>query len=225
MSQYNPGYSANYGSLRDAPNSPVNPDARPLPPGWVSQYDRNYNAWFYVNTNENPPRSSWVHPLGPPPPPSPRPGYAPPAGPPSSDNRGYSPSPYSGGYDQKPGYAQAPPPQRYDNYASPPPSGYGPSREGRGWFGGGQQPVQQQQPVIVESAPPQRKKHGIGMGTAVAAGGAGLLGGMLIEDLVERHDEHEREEGFDQGLSTGDPYMGGPDPGFDGGYDDDSGFF
>ncbi|KAI0637645.1 hypothetical protein C8Q77DRAFT_1087004, partial [Trametes polyzona] len=76
------------------PNGPPpNPDRRPLPPGWIEQWDSNYKTWFYVNTAENPPRSSWVHPLGPAPP-APQPsGYAPPSGPPPPDNRGYSPYP------------------------------------------------------------------------------------------------------------------------------------
>ncbi|KAG8792322.1 hypothetical protein FRC16_011460 [Serendipita sp. 398] len=43
---------------------PRNPDTRPLPDGWVTQYDPNYQAWFYINTREQPPRASWVHPLG-----------------------------------------------------------------------------------------------------------------------------------------------------------------
>jgi hypothetical protein len=30
-------------------------------------------------------------------------------------------------------------------------------------------------------------------------GAAGLIGGALLEDAFEDHDEHEREEGFDQG--------------------------
>ena len=48
---------------------------------------------FYVNTRENPPRSSWTHPLGPPPPsPSsgpPQGGFSPPQGGPQPDNRGW----------------------------------------------------------------------------------------------------------------------------------------
>ncbi|KZT62138.1 hypothetical protein CALCODRAFT_278193 [Calocera cornea HHB12733] len=32
-----------------------NPDKRPLPPGWVTQYDPNYKTWFYVNTRAEPP--------------------------------------------------------------------------------------------------------------------------------------------------------------------------
>ncbi len=100
---------------------------------------------FYVNTVESPPRSSWVHPLGPAPPtPQPSP-FAPPPGPPPPENRGYSPYPPQGGYNQ--GYGQ-PPPQQWGQspppqgsyYGSPPPQGgyppYGgaPPQENRGGF-------------------------------------------------------------------------------------------
>ncbi|OCH95187.1 hypothetical protein OBBRIDRAFT_647941 [Obba rivulosa] len=34
-----------------------------LPGGWLQQYDPICDAWFYVNTNVIPPRSTWLHPL------------------------------------------------------------------------------------------------------------------------------------------------------------------
>lgn len=84
---------------------------------------------FYVNTREQPPRSSWEHPLGPIPQ-----GFAPPLGPPPPD-RSYSRSPYGGppqsqgygGMGYQPSYGQ---PQGYYNnpqggYASGPPMGSG----------------------------------------------------------------------------------------------------
>ena len=145
---------------------------------------------FYVNTFENPPRSSWVHPLGPAPP-SPQPGgYAPPSGPPPPSG---SPYPPSGGYNQ--GYGQ-PPPQQWSSspppgpgyYGGAPAGGYGgyggaPPQENRGecvcgprtvdvmltlrmpsgWFGSNSP-----QPQVVQQAPP--KKSGPGMGTALLAG-------------------------------------------------------
>ncbi|PAV22272.1 WW Rsp5 WWP domain containing [Pyrrhoderma noxium] len=33
-----------------------------LPDGWIKEFDRNYNAYFYVDTKASPPRSIWVHP-------------------------------------------------------------------------------------------------------------------------------------------------------------------
>lgn len=44
---------------------PMNPDTRPLPPGWVAQFDPNYRAWYYIDTQQNPPQSTWCHPAGP----------------------------------------------------------------------------------------------------------------------------------------------------------------
>lgn len=84
---------------------------------------------FYVNTRETPPRSSWTHPLGPPPPPR---GYAPPGGPPPPDNRGYDGrrSPYPpqqggwGGSPQPPQQNWGPPQQ---SWGPPPPQRYGQS--------------------------------------------------------------------------------------------------
>lgn len=36
---------------------------RPLPRGWVRQYDSNENHQFFVDTTADPPRSYWEHPL------------------------------------------------------------------------------------------------------------------------------------------------------------------
>lgn len=35
---------------------------RPLPPGWVRQFDRDTHHQFFVDTRSNPPRSTWSHP-------------------------------------------------------------------------------------------------------------------------------------------------------------------
>ena len=46
------------------PTGQENPDKRPLPAGWITQFDKGHNAWYYVNTAENPPRTVWEHPAG-----------------------------------------------------------------------------------------------------------------------------------------------------------------
>ncbi|RIA87665.1 hypothetical protein C1645_776717, partial [Glomus cerebriforme] len=46
-------------------------DTRPLPPGWVSQWEPNAGRYFYVDTTKNPPVSTWDDPRDLPPPYSP----------------------------------------------------------------------------------------------------------------------------------------------------------
>jgi len=60
--------------------TPSNPDNRPLPQGWVQQYDDEHKTWFYVNTFVSPSVTQWTHPCGhiAPPPASPPPQYDPP---------------------------------------------------------------------------------------------------------------------------------------------------
>ncbi|KAH7888145.1 hypothetical protein F5I97DRAFT_1926528 [Phlebopus sp. FC_14] len=202
---------------------PLNPDTRELPSGWIQQYNWEYRQWFYVYTREQPPRSSWEHPLGPMPQ-----GFAPPPGPPPPD-RGYNRSPYGGGpggyppaqeyggYNQgyQPSYGApqgyASPPPNYNNAPSggfmgggsyaPPGSGYqqGPyPPEGRGFFGGGGQ----QQPVYVQQQQAPNKKRP-GIGTALLAGGAGLVGGALLMDAFESHEDNVREEAYEEGFQDG----------------------
>jgi len=38
-------------------------EQRPLPRGWVRQWDTHEQHQFFVDTNANPPRSIWVHPM------------------------------------------------------------------------------------------------------------------------------------------------------------------
>ncbi|KAF8576228.1 hypothetical protein K439DRAFT_680958 [Ramaria rubella] len=187
--------------------STSNPDTRPLPAGWVTQYDKDYKAWFYVNTRDIPPRSVWVHPLGPPPP-LVATGYAPPPGPPamrlpSVDPYGRSPSPYgcppmgcggpqpsaygnTGEYDYpQQGYAPSPQPG-----CGPPPQQWGPPPQQYG----GVTPYASYSPQqYVQPPPPQsnklfgggtinslESKQSAGVSTALLAGGGGLLGGALL---------------------------------------------
>ncbi|KAG9317076.1 hypothetical protein JVU11DRAFT_1263 [Chiua virens] len=169
---------------------PPNPDSRELPYGWVQQY----NWEFYVNTRENPPRSSWEHPLGPA-------NFTAPPGPPS--DRSYSRSPYGdrpyggapsqgyGGYQPSYGHGVNGPSGGYAGQSYGPPGNRGP------YYGG------QQQEVVYVEEDRKRQKKGPGMGTALLAGGAGLVGGALLMDAVEDHNDYEREQGFDQGYQDG----------------------
>jgi len=185
-----------------------NPDRRSLPAGWITQYDPDYKAWFYVNTRANPPVTTWNHPSGPISTPSPEPSvYSAPSAPPS----GYNLDSGQGGY-----------PCQNSSYQQPPFGGYGDSRDerndqrqdhhhrglggllgrltggrtgqtsGRPSFGGGPSygrggyPVQQQQPqvVYVEQQQPPRKS-GIGLGSLALGVGGGLLAGEVLEDVFD----------------------------------------
>ncbi|KZW02657.1 hypothetical protein EXIGLDRAFT_418129 [Exidia glandulosa HHB12029] len=44
-------------------SGPVPDDKRPLPDGWIRQWDSNQNHFFYVDTRATPPRAIWTHPL------------------------------------------------------------------------------------------------------------------------------------------------------------------
>jgi len=196
-------------------NAARNPDGRRLPPGWIEQYERNYDAWFYVDTNVTPPVTSWTHPASFQPPPGPPPGgpqYGGGYGQPPPQN--YPPQQYGGynqpGYNQGGGYNQPP---AYGGYGGPQ-QGYGGSSPGRGYGSGYQEPVYE--PTI----PP--KKPGMSNGAKVALGaGAGLLGGLAIADVFE----HEENKGFDQGYEDraqqDNNYDGGG--GYDGGGNDGGG--
>ncbi|MBW0540219.1 hypothetical protein O181_079934 [Austropuccinia psidii MF-1] len=37
-------------------------DEQALPPGWIKNWDANHNAWYYVNTHQNPPLTTWNDP-------------------------------------------------------------------------------------------------------------------------------------------------------------------
>ncbi|KAG8218264.1 hypothetical protein J3R82DRAFT_3875 [Butyriboletus roseoflavus] len=166
---------------------PPNPDTRELPYGWIQQY----NWEFYVNTREQPPRSSWEHPLGPM-----TQGFAAPHGhpPDRSYNRspyGAPPQGYGGSYGSQ-GYYNAP----SGGYASGPP--YGPP-------GYSQRYYPEERVTYVEQE--RKQKKGPGVGTALLAGGAGLVGGALLMDAFEDHNEYERDEGFQQGLITLNGYV------------------
>ena len=46
----------------------------------------------------------------------------------------------------------------------------------------------------------QPKRSGPGIGTAVAAGGAGLLGGVLLTEAFENHEDNEEREAYQDGA-------------------------
>jgi len=176
---------------------PPNQDPRPLPPGWVCQYDWNYRTWFYVNTNVNPPVSSWVHPLGV------QQSYAPP-----QSAQANQPPPYPGAPARQYG-----PPQQQQYYGPAPqqvqyqqqPQAV-PQRSGLFGFGHSNQQQQQQ---------PQPARHGMGgLGTGLLAGGAGLLGGVLLADTFN---EFSDQRAYDSGMQQG--YDNGFGQGYDNGYD------
>ncbi|KAL6297978.1 hypothetical protein BKA93DRAFT_820591 [Sparassis latifolia] len=188
---------------------PRNPDSRDLPPGWIEQYD----AKFYVNTREDPPRPSWVHPLGPP---SSSPHhYAAPSGPPPPDRR--SASPYSpSGYNPPVRYGQGPPPpqQRYDSY-TPQYGGPSPGRSpGPGPVSpyGSRPPVQQQdeqrgarpaRSIMASGQPSPQVRLCLRAIRPCISCGAGLLGGFLLTEGIEKFEHHEQEVGFERGEQMG----------------------
>ncbi|KAG6811793.1 hypothetical protein H0H92_005809 [Tricholoma furcatifolium] len=176
-------------------SGPRNPDNRPLPQGWISEYDNKY----YVNTLVEPPVRTWTHPLGAPAPHS----YGPPSGPPPPPNgsrpdydRGFRQDPYGpqGGYGGG-GYG-GPPQQGYGGGYGGPQQGYGGDRgSGGGGYGSGYggPPQQQPQVVYVEDRQQQQqqpqKSGGMGWGKmlGVAALGAGAIavGDAVAHDFLE----------------------------------------
>lgn len=69
-----------------------------------------------------------------------------------------------------------------------------------GFFGGSRpssNPPPQQ--VVYEQAPPPQKKHGMGMGSMLGIGAAGLVGGAVIGELIEHHEDEERFDAYQDG--------------------------
>ncbi|KAF8629638.1 hypothetical protein AX15_003369 [Amanita polypyramis BW_CC] len=97
-----------------------NPDKRPLPSGWVSQYNPDYRTWYYINTTAHPPLSTWVHPLDSPSQAPPTSQYAAPPGSPPPPNYSSRPAPTQS-YNQGQGYGYDGGPSGYNNQ----PAGYG----------------------------------------------------------------------------------------------------
>jgi len=129
-----------------APPPTFNPDRRPLPDGWITRYDDNYRAWYYVDTRAHPPRSSWEHPLG-----AARSDYSPPSNPPPTRGAGFgavssaSTQVYPHQQPQSPSYAGTAAPAY--NPSSSFPGGYN-NPQGRSY------PPQQQPPTQYQGQPP-----------------------------------------------------------------------
>ncbi|KAJ3319982.1 hypothetical protein HDV06_005800 [Boothiomyces sp. JEL0866] len=154
---------------------------QPLPPGFISQWDPNYQRYFYVNTATG--KSQWEDPRiqAPPGPPPPDNKYGSPinqSNPPPYNaslqpnqvpNRQPSPQPYQQPYNQ-------PSPQPYPNQPSPQPYPNQPYRQ------------PSPQPYAQQPAPPP--KQGMNPMTAGLAGLAGgAVGGFLLGELVEKEKE------------------------------------
>ncbi|KAK5173205.1 uncharacterized protein LTR77_003327 [Saxophila tyrrhenica] len=52
----------NEGGMPSSHRRSMEDELRPLPKGWVRQYDSEQHHQFFVDTNKEPPRSTWVHP-------------------------------------------------------------------------------------------------------------------------------------------------------------------
>lgn len=163
--------------LWQAPNGHGNPDGRPLPPGFVTQFDPNYNAWFYINTNAGPPRSQWLHPAD----------HHDQNNPPNGGVNWDARYPAQGGDRGTPG----------GGYGGAPAGGYG----GGGY--GGPEPQQQYGGGYPPQAPqaPQapQKSGGSNTGMMLAAGGVGLVGGALIANALS---DDDYQDGYEAGQEA-----------------------
>ncbi|KAI0276154.1 hypothetical protein BGY98DRAFT_1098353 [Russula aff. rugulosa BPL654] len=216
-----------------APPRPSNPDRRPLPDGWITRYDEGYRAWYYVDTRAQPPRSAWDHPLDASPPSPPSGGnYPPPPNP--APNRGVSQP-----YNQQPGqsypvqpFNQAPPYssggyqggnqaarvyqqgfQPQQGYPGAPPGNYEP-----GWQQGWQQPQQAypaQPPVQTVQQPARSGRNNALLGAGDDSWRCGLVGGVVLSEMFEHHEQREEDQAYDQGYDQG--FDNGADTGFGGG--------
>lgn len=110
---------------------------------------------------------------------------------------GYPPQAGYGGYPQQQGYGGYPQQGGYGGGYGPPQGGYG------GGYGGG----------YAQQRPQRAGGGGMGMMGGAALGlGGGLIGGMLLEDAINDHEQHEEQQAYDQGYQDGnDNDMGGGD--------------
>lgn len=175
-----------------------NPDSRPLPDGWITQFNEGYKTWFYVNTKApGGPKSQWTHPADDEPQSSQQ-QFAAPSGPPppgggpshTSTPVGNQPAQKTRGglFSKLTGKSSSHQQQQYQQY---PQQGYpqqGYPQQGypqQGYGGYPQQPMYggyQQQPMMMQGRP-QRQGMGAGTGAMLGMGG-GLLGGMMLGNMM-----------------------------------------
>lgn len=170
----------NGNSSQNAPSGSKGADSRPLPDGWVKQFDNkyvfpacspSYKQHFYVDTRANPPRSTWIHPE------DEKNQYSAPSGPPPGQDQRQFGSGSGGGPGQQPYPQQGyyPQQQYYPQQAYQQP--YYPQQ-------------QYQQPMMQQSYMSSGRFGGLGggrmgggmgnMGAGLLGGGVGLLGGMAL---------------------------------------------
>ncbi|KAK8160430.1 hypothetical protein BKA80DRAFT_275045 [Phyllosticta citrichinensis] len=113
----------------------------------------------------------------------------------------------SGHHQQQPHYGGGYPTQQ-NYYGGAPQGQYGYAPQ-QGYYGQGGYPQQQ----YVQQRP--HKSGGMGAGGAAALGvGGGLLGGMLLADAIDDHEDHAYDQGYEDGQDNdfgggGDDFGGG----------------
>ncbi|GAA5924439.1 hypothetical protein JCM1841_001700 [Sporobolomyces salmonicolor] len=217
-------------------------DARPLPHGWIEQFDESHQRYFWVDTSANPPRSIWTHPLDDPVYQKSQhsSGYAPPSGPPPahphesssfpSDDRlksSHSPAPSQSPYPPQSSTLQHSSGKKgifgklkdkLDSKQSRPAQQYGGQAYGQQGGYGRPQPEYMGQPMYGQQGYPQRQQGrfggggGGGMNPALMLGG-GLLGGALLGGALADSNNGDYQDGYQDGQD-GD-FGGGDDMGGD----------
>ncbi|SJM85979.1 uncharacterized protein ZBIST_2578 [Zygosaccharomyces bailii] len=191
-------------------------NAPDVPKGWKAVFDDEYKTWFYVNLATN--QSQWEPPKGTSFPNSQK--AQRPSGPPqncqsSTPQQRQQQYPQQQQYGPQRSYGAAPMGYGTPSYGA---AGYGAPSMGYGQaapaMGYGARPMMQ--PTYVQ-APQQQQSHG--MRNGLIGAGAGVLGGLLLGDVIH----HDEDRAYDQGFDNG--YGDGFDQGdFDGGGFDDGGF-
>ncbi|KAF9301167.1 hypothetical protein BGZ74_007026 [Mortierella antarctica] len=147
---------------------------RPLPPGWISQFDATHQAYFYVDERANPPTVTWEDP---------RPAYY------MAQERGQYAPPPPGAQGRSPGYqTQSPQPQQQQQYQTQTinPDGTVTTVTSNQPIHITQastpQPQQQQQQQPQQQQQQQQQRKGPGVGTAIV--GAAVVSSLLRPRVV-----------------------------------------